>query len=84
MNKSPEYLSNEEELASACQVPCVCQKTKHRDSEEYTALLRRLSRDNPDLHTSIFNSIHSVCLDTMPGYKSRGVKHSFLEHYDEI
>ena len=44
MNKSPEYLSNEEELASACQVPCVCQKTKHRDSEEYTALLRRLSR----------------------------------------
>ena len=52
--------------------------------QEIKTLLRRLSRDNPDLHTSIFNSIHSVCLDTMPGYKSRGVKHSFLEHYDEI
>ena len=44
-------------------------------------LLRRLSRNNSDLETSIFNSIHAVCLDTMAGYKSKGVKHSSLEHY---
>ena len=31
---------------------------------------------------SIFNSIHSVNLDMMPGYKTGGVLHSFLEDYD--
>ena len=31
---------------------------------------------------SIFNSIHSVNLDMMPGYKTGGVLHSFLENYD--
>ena len=51
--------------------------------QEIKTLLRRLSRDNPDLETSIFNSVHAVCLDTMAGYKSKGVKHSFLECYDD-
>ena len=51
--------------------------------QEIKTLLRRLSRDNPDLETSIFNSVQAVCLDTMAGYKSKGVKHSFLERYDD-
>ena len=51
--------------------------------QEIKTLLRRLSRDNPDLETSIFNSMHAVCLDTMAGYKTKGVKHSFLEHYND-
>ena len=51
--------------------------------QEIKTLLRRLSRDNPDLETSIFNSVHAVCLDTMTGYKSKGVKHSFLENYND-
>ena len=51
--------------------------------QEIKTLLRRLSRDNPDLETIIFNSVHAVCLDTMAGYKSKGVKHSFLERYDD-
>ena len=51
--------------------------------QEIKTLLRRLSRDNPDLETSIFNSVHAVCLDTMAGYKSKGVKHSFLENYND-
>lgn len=46
-------------------------------------LLRRLKRDNPNIEKSIFNSIHKVSLDTMPGYKSGGVEHSFLEQYNE-
>ena len=45
-------------------------------------LLRRLRRDNPNIERSIFNSIHSVNLDMMPGYKTGGVLHSFLENYD--
>lgn len=49
--------------------------------QEVKTLLRRLKRDNPNIEKSIFNSIHAVCLDTMVGYKSQGITHSFLEHY---
>ena len=44
--------------------------------------LKRLKKDNPDIEKSAFNSIHSVCLDTMPGWKTKGETHSFLENYD--
>lgn len=51
--------------------------------QEVKQLLRRLKKDNPDIEKSIFNSIHSVCLDTMPGWKTKGEEHSFLENYDK-
>ena len=51
--------------------------------QEVKLLLRRLKRDNPNIEKSIFNSIHAVSLDTMVGYKTKGVEHSFLEGYDE-
>ena len=50
--------------------------------QEIKTLLRRLRRDNPNLEKSIFNSIHSVCLDTMVGYKSGGIEHTFTEIYN--
>ena len=31
-----------------------------------------------------FRSIHAVALDTMPGYKSEGVEHSFLERFNAM
>ena len=49
--------------------------------QETKILLRRLKRDNPNIENSIFRSIHAVALDTMPGYKSEGVEHSFLERF---
>ena len=52
--------------------------------QEVKTLLRRLKRDNPNIENSIFRSIHAVSLDTMPGYKSEGVEHSFLERFDRI
>ena len=51
--------------------------------QEVKALLKRLKKDSPDIEKSIFNSIHAVCLDTMPGWKSGGQEHSFLEHYND-
>ena len=51
--------------------------------QEVKQLLKRLKKDNPDIEKSIFNSIHSVCLDTMPGWKTKGEEHSFLENYDK-
>ena len=50
--------------------------------QEVKLLLKRLKKDNPDIEKSVFNSIHSVCLDTMPGWKTKGETHSFLENYD--
>ena len=49
--------------------------------QEVKELIRRLKKDNPDIEKCIFNSIHSVCLDTFPGYKTGKQRHSFLENY---
>ena len=51
--------------------------------QEIKTLLRRLKRDNPNIEKSIFRSIHTVCLDTFPGYKQAGTVHTFLEHFDD-
>ena len=51
--------------------------------QEIKQLLRELRRDNPDVEKSVFNAIHAVSLDTFPGWKSKGVEHSFLEWYDQ-
>ena len=49
--------------------------------QEIKNLIRRMKRDTPDLDQSIFNAIHSVCLDTMPGWTYHGEEHTFLEDY---
>jgi len=49
--------------------------------QEIKELIRSLKRDNPVIEKSIFNAIHSVSLDTFPGYKTQGETHSFLERY---
>ena len=51
--------------------------------QEVKTLLRELKKTNPNIEISIFNSVHAVCLDTFPGYKSGGETHSFLERYAE-
>ena len=50
--------------------------------QEIKTLIRRLKRDNTLIETSIFNSIHSVNIETFPGYKRAGIVHSYLEEYD--
>jgi len=49
--------------------------------QEVKALLRNLKQDNKDVEKSIFQSLHSVNLDTIIGYKLDGAEHSFLERY---
>ena len=67
---------------------CACRFTEgvadgRMDSkrQEVKRLLKSLKRDNPDIEKSVFNAIHAVCLDTFPGWKSKGEEHSFLEWY---
>ncbi|MBQ7596267.1 MAG: tRNA 2-thiocytidine biosynthesis protein TtcA [Clostridia bacterium] len=52
--------------------------------QEIKMLIKELKKTNPNIENSIFNSIHSVCLDTMVGYKSDGVEHSFLEKHNSV
>lgn len=49
--------------------------------QEIKALIKQLKRDNPNIEKSIFNSIHNVHIDTFPGYRSNGERHSFLDNY---
>lgn len=51
--------------------------------QEIKALIKRLKRENPNIEKSIFNSLHSVCIETFPGYKAGGEQHSFLDDYEE-
>lgn len=51
--------------------------------QEIKNLIRRLKRDNPLIDKSIFNSLHAVSLDTMPGYKTHGKTYSFLDIYNK-
>ena len=93
----PLYCIHEEDILAWKQynnlefIQCACRFTENctmcdnggggSKRQEVKILLRRLKRDNPNIENSIFRSIHAVALDTMPGYKSEGVEHSFLERF---
>lgn len=52
--------------------------SKRREMKD---LIRELKKSNPDVEKSIFHALHTVCLETFPGYKLEGKAHSFLEKY---
>lgn len=72
-------------LQCACRFTENCRTDENETStskrQEIKLLLERLRKTNPNIEISIFNSIHSVCLDTMVGYKTGDEHHSFLETY---
>ena len=49
--------------------------------QEIKMLIKELKKVNPLVDSNIFNSIHSVELDTMPGYKTKGREYSFLDNF---
>ena len=53
-------------------------KSKRKETKE---LIKQLKINNPLIETNIFNSIHDVNVDTLVGYKTKGVDHSFLDEY---
>ena len=75
-------------------IQCACRLTERSAADtgdvnvskrkEIKLLLRRLRQDNPNIEKSIFSSIHAVALDTMPGFKTGGVEHSFLERFNAM
>lgn len=75
-------------------IQCACHLTERSAADtgdvnvskrkEIKLLLRRLRQGNPNIEKSIFNSIHAVAIDTMPGFKTGGVEHSFLERFNAM
>jgi len=51
---------------------------------EIKRLIAELKKTNPYVEGNIFKSVENVNLKTIIAYKRNGVKHSFLEDYDEV
>ena len=92
----PLYCIHEDDILSWCRyneltfINCACRLTERAAQDAHVSkrqevkeLLRSLRQHNPDVEKSVFNSIHAVSLDTMPGCKWRGQEHTFLEWYDK-
>ncbi|MDD6187544.1 MAG: tRNA 2-thiocytidine biosynthesis TtcA family protein [Oscillospiraceae bacterium] len=71
-------------LACACKFT---ERTATRDKESESKrkyvknMLKEMKKTSPDIEKCIFNAIHTVQLDTFPGWKDSGGEHSFLDNY---
>lgn len=73
-------------------IQCACKFTdtcttcnngaNHSKRQEVKELIRTLKKTNPHVEQCIFSSMENVCLDTVLGYKQKGVRHHFLDEYD--
>ena len=68
---------------------CACKLTERAavdpsesKRQEVKALIKTLRRTNPDIEKSLFNAVHTVEIDTFPGWKEKGIHHSFLEKWN--
>lgn len=71
-------------IQCACRFTEQCADDKYQGSskrQEIKELIKTLKKTNPNIDKCIFNSIHSVHLDTMPGYRTGGRDYSFLDNY---
>lgn len=74
-------------------IQCACRFTdtcttcnngqNHSKRRETKELIRELKKTNPDVEMCIFRSMENVNIDTVLTYKQSGIKHSFLDTYDE-
>lgn len=73
-------------------IQCACKFTdtcttcndgqNHSKRQETKELIRELKKSNPDVEKCIFSSVENVNIDTVLAYKKDGIKHSFLDEYD--
>lgn len=94
----PMYLIREEDIQAwrdynglrflqcACKFTENCEDCSKETSSkrlEVKELIRQMKLTNPFVEGNIFKSVENVNLDTVIAYKKDGVKHSFLEGYEE-
>ena len=95
----PLYLIREQDIKSWCRyndlhfIQCAykftdtcttCNNEENRSKRvEIKELIKTLKQVNPYVEGNIFKSVENVSLEAIVAYKIDGVKHSFLETYDE-
>ena len=67
---------------------CACRLTERSENHEEVSkrrfikqMIRDLKTTEPDIERRIFASLHTVNIQTFPGWKEDGQEHSFLEKY---
>lgn len=75
-------------LQCACKFTeaCAQMQDNHGDVSkrlEVKNLIAQLKKTNPQVESNIFKSVSNVNLSTVIAYKKDGIKHSFLDFYDE-
>ena len=95
----PLYLVKEEDIKAwrdynglhfiqcACKFTDTCTTCNNEENRskrvEIKQLIANLKKVNPFVEANIFKSVENVNLATVVAYKKDGIKHSFLDHYDE-
>ena len=95
----PMYLIREDDIKAwrdynglhfiqcACKFTDTCTTCNNEENRskrvEIKELIKNLKKTNPFVEENIFKSVENVNLDTVVAYKKDGVRHHFLDTYDE-
>ena len=95
----PLYLVREADIIHWAQyndlhfIQCACRFTegcascggteKGSKRADVKRLIHSLEQENPYVAKNIFRSVENVNIDTVVGYKQHGIRHNFLEGYDD-
>ena len=95
----PMYLIREDDIKAwrdyndlhfiqcACKFTDTCTTCNNEENQskrmEIKKLIAELKKTNPFVEGNIFKSVENVKLDTVVGYKAKGVRHNFLDTYDD-
>ena len=95
----PMYLIREDDIKAwrdyndlhfiqcACKFTDTCTTCNNEENQskrmEIKKLIAELKKTNPFVEGNIFKSVENVNLDTVVGYKAKGVRHNFLDIYDD-
>ena len=93
----PMYLIREDDIKAwrdyndlhfiqcACKFTDTCTTCNNEENQskrmEIKKLIAELKKTNPFVEGNIFKSVENVNLDTVVGYKAKGVRHNFLDTY---
>ena len=71
-------------IQCACTDTCTTCNNEENQSKrvEIKELIKTLKQVNPHVESNIFRSVENVNIDTVIAYKQNGVKHNFLDEYD--
>ena len=73
-------------IQCACKFTDTCTTCSNEENRskrvEIKELIKEMKKTNPFVEANIFKSVENVNLDTVVGYKANGVRHSFLDDYD--